>query len=401
MCKRYTPNRRRFLQALAGGAAVALPQVTLPGFVAQAGTVPSGKNILVLVELAGGNDGLNTVIPIRDAAYRALRPEIGIREADSLPIDADTGLHSSMADCAALWERGELQIIEGVGYPNPNRSHFRSIEIWNSGLGANGKSRQGWVSTAFGDQRPAAKDADGLVLGGEMGPLSGPGRFSAMRDEEVFFETQANLPGGVHSVRPVQRNQDPLAHVLATYESARVTGDAILRRLEQSPSRHLAFPDTALGQQLGTAARLLEAGVDLSVLKVVQDGYDTHEAQPERHSDLLWDLSSSLGAFAKAMRLIGLWQAVTVVTYSEFGRTARQNASDGTDHGTAAPIFAMGGRVVGGLSGRRPDLERLSGGDLVHTTDYRLVYDAILKDLWSIDASLAGDDASALSLLGA
>lgn len=400
MTKQTDLSRRRFLQSLGAGA-LALPAITMPGFVQAAGGALTPSKILVLVELAGGNDGLNTVIHTKDDAYLALRPQIGIRRNDSLTITGDTGLHSAMTEMARFWEQGEMRIVEGVGYPNPNRSHFRSIEIWNAGRGAEDLTRQGWVSSALDVGGPAAADADGLALGGSMGPLSGAGRFSALRDEESFLATIKNLPGAMHAVRPAAA-QSPLAHVLATYESAQITGDVIRKKLLASRERRWAFPESGLGEQLRTAARLLDAGADISVLKVVQDGYDTHEAQPDIHAYLLRDLSEALGAFAKAMKQIGLWDQITVVTYSEFGRTARENASAGTDHGTAAPVFVMGGQVAGGFDGQRPSLDRLVEDDLVHTTDYRSLYDAILADLWGVnDLRFAPQGAGRLQLLRA
>ncbi|MEO0990013.1 MAG: DUF1501 domain-containing protein [Pseudomonadota bacterium] len=380
MTDTLSPSRRRFLAAL-GTSALALPTLTLPGFVTEAGAAPNGRHILILIELAGGNDGLNTVVPTRDPAYHDLRPEIGLRRNETITLDRDTGLHPSMRPVADLWEDGHLRIVEGVGYPDPNRSHFRSIEIWNAGQGAESRDRQGWISNAFEGQGPGLEDADGITLGGDMGPLTGPGRFTAMREEEQFLETLENLPG--HAVRPKGR-QSPLDHVLAAYESAEATGERIRTKLESSRPRRWSFPETPLGLQLQTAARLLDAGVEVPVMKVVQDGYDTHEAQPGEHGWLLEDLSQSIGAFARAMRKVGLWEQVTIVTYSEFGRTARENASGGTDHGTAAPVFVAGGSVTGGFGGARPDLSRLVEDDLVHTTDYRDLYAAILSDLWGI-----------------
>ncbi|MEM9786394.1 MAG: DUF1501 domain-containing protein [Pseudomonadota bacterium] len=377
-------SRRRLLSALGTGAA-ALPLLSLPGFVKAAGqSVPAG-NILVLVELAGGNDGLNTVVPVTDPRYRHLRPEIGLSAADMISLDAETGLHAAMRSMAAFWDQGEMQIVEGVGYPNPNRSHFRSIEIWNAGQGADSTEQRGWVSSVFAGTTGEAdvNDAAGLVLGGDMGPLDGAGRFSAMRDTDTFFETLDHLPGMQHAVRPAPA-RSPLEHVLATYDSAQVTGEAIRRKLEASKERRWRFPESALGEQLRTAARLLDAGVQVPVLKVVQDGYDTHDAQPDTHAYLLTDLSEAIDAFAKAMRDIGLWNHVTIVTYSEFGRTARENASGGTDHGTAAPVFVVGGQVAGGLGGQRPSLEQLEDGEMIFTTDYRSLYGAILQDLWGI-----------------
>ncbi|MEM1302044.1 MAG: DUF1501 domain-containing protein [Pseudomonadota bacterium] len=378
----FTPNRRRFLTAL-GASAASLPLLSMPEF--SFADQRARGNILILIELSGGNDGLNTVVPVTDPGYRALRPTIGLTKRDTLSLDRDTGLHSAMRDMANLWEDGALRIVEGVGYPNPNRSHFRSIEIWNAGLGAEAKTDRGWISTAFADGRaPQASVASGLTLGGDMGPLRGPGRFSAMRDEEGFMDMLDSLPGRRHAVRPTSA-ASPLAHVLDTYDSAQITGAGISRRLERSAARHFEFPDTPIAEQLRVAARLLEAGVDIPVLKVVQDGYDTHDNQPEEHADLLQSLSEAIGAFTSAMKTIGLWDQVTLVTYSEFGRTARENASFGTDHGTAAPVFVAGGRVAGGFDGKRVALDRLVDDDLVHTVDYRQVYSALLGDLWGIE----------------
>ena len=379
------PSRRRFLEAL-GTSAAALPLITLPGFVRAATPDRPTGHILLLIELAGGNDGLNTVVPLTDPAYRHLRPEIGLTAADALTLDTDTGLHGAMRGIADLWERGEVQIVEGVGYPDPNRSHFRSIEIWNTGLGPTSVVRDGWVATAFADGRaPRSDDADGLVLGGDMGPLTGNGRFSAMRDEDRFLETLDNLPPRQHAVRPRPQGS-PLDHVLATYDRAHLTGDTIRRKLLASQAYQWNFPQTHLGEQLRTAARLLDAGIDVPVLKVVQDGYDTHDAQPDEHAALLADLSTAIHAFAGAMRDIGLWEQITVLTYSEFGRTAHENASAGTDHGTAAPVFAIGGKIHGGFGGARPSLDALVDRDLVYTTDYRSLYAATLHDLWGIAA---------------
>ena len=383
-----TPSRRRFLQAL---GATALPSLALPGFAQAAGAQLTGDNILVLVELSGGNDGLNTVIPTTDPRYHELRPTIGINASDAITLDQNTGLHPDMGDMARLWDAGDLQIVEGVGYPNPNRSHFRSIEIWNTGSGADAVQQRGWVNETFdmsGFDR--TNDANGLVLGGEMGPLKGQGRFSAVRDVDAYGYMLDNLPGMRHAVRPTPE-LSPLDHVLATYDSAQTTGSQIYHKLERSRGRNWGFPETELGQQLLTATRLLEAGVNVPVLKVVQGGYDTHDNQEGQHAALLGELSEAIGAFADAMKKIDLWDQVTVVTFSEFGRRAYENASYGTDHGTAAPVFIAGGKVSGGFTGQRPSLIDLYEEDLVHTTDYRRVYDALLNELWGISESPFSD----------
>lgn len=371
-------NRRRFLSAIGS----ALPAITLPGFVTAAGVDQRASKSLILIELSGGNDGLNTVIPLTDPGYRDLRPTIGIKEGHRL--DRDTILHPAMRGMAELWGDGNLQIVEGVGYPDPNRSHFRSIEIWNSGQGARARDVNGWISTGFEGQAPGGTDADGLVLGGSIGPLRGPGRFSVVEDEDVFLDSLRALESAPHSVRPSQSTA--LEHVLRTYERAELTGNAIASRLERGAMRRFRFPDTDLGAQLHTVARLLDAGADVPVFKVVQEGYDTHDNQPDAHAGLLGDLSDAVAVFSRAMKAMGRWNEVAIVTYSEFGRTARENASAGTDHGTAAPVFVAGGAVAGGLAGARVDLTRLEDDDLVHTTDYRALYDGLLRGLWQVDA---------------
>ncbi|MEO0712036.1 MAG: DUF1501 domain-containing protein [Pseudomonadota bacterium] len=376
------PGRRCFLQALGAGAALSLPSLALPGFVRAAGAAPGRGKTLILIELAGGNDGLNTIVPICDPAYRGLRPQIGIAARDALGLNDDTALHPALRPLMALWEAGEMRLIEGVGYPDPNRSHFRSIEIWNAGGGAAHFDREGWVPRAFAGRPNLGLEAEGLILGGPAGPLDGPGRFAALRAEEAYFEALDTLADAQNAPAT---GQSPLDHVLGTYESAQLMGERLRQRLERTAARRFEFPGGVLGEQLSVAARLLAAGAEVPVMKVIQPGYDTHQGQPDRHAELLGELGASIAAFADSLRGEGRWQDVTLVTYSEFGRTARENASAGTDHGTAAPVLVAGGNVVGGFDGARPDLSALYEDDLVHTTDYRALYRAILADLWAID----------------
>ena len=176
--------------------------------------------------------------------------------------------------------------------------------------------------------------------------------------------------------------------MLDTYESAKITGTTIANRLERAEMREFDFPGTYLGEQLRSAARLMDAGVDVPVFKVMHSGFDTHEGQPDTHADLLEALSDAIHAFTRALKRMGRWEDVTIVTYSEFGRTAHENGSAGTDHGTAAPVCVAGGGVQGGFSGQRVDLTRLKDDDLVHTTDYRAVYAGLLSGLWGIEAPM-------------
>jgi len=391
-------NRRNWLR-LMGASALSLPLTTAPAWAAGAGL---GKDhTLILIELEGGNDGLNTLIPYRDDNYRRVRPTLALSSREVLQLGGDMGLHPSLLGLARVWERGEVRLVEGVGYPNPNRSHFRSIEIWNAGLGADTKETQGWISRLM-DQDSLGLDADGITLGGEMGPLRGPGRFTGLEEIEAFFDQAealrtAGVLGGyddgmgdgstmMHSVRPSGGNA-ALDHLLSVHSNAVGTADLLERKLRQASNRDFDMPDSTLGLQLAAALQLLDAGVTTPVLKVSHGGFDTHAYQAEAHAFLLQELDEAMRGFERAARDMGIWNNVTLMTYSEFGRRFHENGSEGTDHGTAAPVILAGGKVAGGFGGARPSLETrdLVEDDMVHTTDFRSVYSGVARDLWGLD----------------
>jgi uncharacterized protein (DUF1501 family) len=411
-------NRRNWLR-LMGASALSLPLTTAPAWAAGAGL---GKDhTLILIELEGGNDGLNTLVPFADDNYQRVRPTLGLSGNEVLQLGGDMGLHPSLTGLAKAWERGQVRLIEGVGYPNPNRSHFRSIEIWNAGLGAETKETQGWVSRLM-NQSTLGLDADGIGLGGEMGPLRGPGRFTGLEEIEEFFDqaealrTAGVLGGyddssmdasmgmmdGGHSVRPSGGNA-ALDHLLSVHSNAVGTADLLERKLRQASNRDFQMPESALGLQLSAALQLLDAGVTTPVMKVSHGGFDTHAYQAEEHAFLLQELDTAMTAFERAARDMGLWNNVTLMTYSEFGRRFHENGSEGTDHGTAAPVLLAGGKVAGGFGGARPSLEArdLVEDDMVHTTDFRSVYAGIVQDLWGLDPTQAvGGSFKAETILG-
>ncbi|MDA9175774.1 DUF1501 domain-containing protein [Alphaproteobacteria bacterium] len=399
-------NRRNWLR-LMGASALCLPLTTAPAWAAGAGL---GKDhTLILIELEGGNDGLNTLVPFADDNYQRVRPTLGLSGNEVLQLGGDMGLHPSLTGLAKAWERGQVRLIEGVGYPNPNRSHFRSIEIWNAGLGAETKETQGWVSRLM-NQSTLGLDADGIGLGGEMGPLRGPGRFTGLEEIEEFFDqaealrtagilggyddssmdASVGMMDGSHSVRPSGGNA-ALDHLLSVHSNAVGTADLLERKLRQASNRDFQMPDSALGLQLSAALQLLDAGVTTPVMKVSHGGFDTHAYQAEEHAFLLQELDTAMTAFERAARDMGLWNNVTLMTYSEFGRRFHENGSEGTDHGTAAPVLLAGGKVAGGFGGARPSLEArdLVEDDMVHTTDFRSVYAGIVQDLWGLDPAQA------------
>ena len=333
--------------------------------------------VLVLVELNGGNDGLNTVIPYADPAYARARPRLAVPRDQVLPLDERLGLHPALAPLLPAWQAGELGIALGVGYPRPNRSHFRSIEIWNSASGAEEALQQGWLHRVLTEAgTPANFTAQGIVLGGPEGPLAGSALSPVVLGDPRQLHEAAGLPGAgaAGAANPA------LAHILATRARLQGTAREIERRLRAGPELTTVFPKGDLGRQLRQAALLIAAGVEASVFKLQHSGYDTHARQAARHAALLAELAEGLAAFRLALREAGAWRRTLVATYAEFGRRVAENASGGSDHGSAAPHFLLGGRLRGGLLGEQPPLDDLEAGDLRHRLDFRRLY-----------ASLAGD----------
>lgn len=360
-------QRRDFLKTFLGLGLLGLTPIT-------AASAFPGRRLL-LVELKGGNDGLNTLVPYADPAYYRLRPRIAIVRDKVLKLDEKRGLHPALKPLMASWEAGELALVEGVGYPGPNRSHFRSIEIWEAGGASNQYLDTGWLSRAFsrvaGNRRPQA-----VVLGGGgNGVFAGHALDSlVMNDPERFLEEAGAMPG-----HAAAGGNPALAHLL------RVEGGlkAGARRLAQGlPGVDTVgrFPRHRLGRDLRNAARLFSSTHAPGMIKVSHGSFDTHANQVGAHQRLLSQLAEGLVAFRSAMQARGQWHDVLVMTYSEFGRRAGENASRGTDHGTAAAHLLLGGQVKGGFYGRSPDLGRLEQGDLVFTTDYRRMYASVAQE---------------------
>jgi uncharacterized protein (DUF1501 family) len=363
------------------GAAQA-PRAAVPRSAGVAGAV--NQRILLLVELHGGNDGINTVIPINQPAYKALRPGLAIDRAQALDIDRGFALHPALKPIAEIYDRGELAIVNAVGYPKPNRSHFRSIEIWEQATSSDQYGSEGWVTHALRDHPVWSKrsgDADALAIGqGNIGPLAGNDlRLVTMRDPRQFLAQSERL-------RALPANAAPtaaLAHVVRTQNEAVAAADAVRRKQTGRDRFTRAFPGDQFNRALATTADLIADGVDVPVWKVQLPGFDTHADQLGRHQRLMNQLAQGLSGFRKSMIDLGRWNDVLVVTYSEFGRRAAENLSRGTDHGAAAPLFAMGGSVEGGFKGTPPDLEKLVEGDIDATIDFRQIYAGIVADWWS------------------
>lgn len=365
-------SRRRFL-ALAAGA----PFAGMAGLV-RAAADPLPRKLLILVELKGGNDGLNTVVPYADDAYRRLRPRLAIDRDQVAKLTDAMGLHPSLERLLPIWEDKRLAIVQGVGYPDPNLSHFRSIEIWDTASASDQYLERGWLTRSFArSPSPEGYAADGVVVGiGGMGPLAGSGaRAIALANPEQFLRNARLARAHGESANA------SLAHVLAV-ERAIV---ASAQRLHSQHTLATAFPQGPFGTAAATAAQLAANRAGIAVVRLTLDGFDTHANQLGVHANLLRQLAEGLMALREALVEIGRWDSAVVATYSEFGRRPRENQSGGTDHGTASVHFVLGGPVKGGLYGRAPAMDRLdSGGNLAHAIDFRGYYATFLERHWQI-----------------
>ena len=352
------------------------------------------RKLLILIELRGGNDGLNTVIPYASPAYAALRPRLAVARDQVVKLTEQTGLHPSLAKLHARWEAHELAIVQGVGYPQPNLSHFRSIEIWDTASKSDEYLDAGWLARAFAaSPSPASFAADGVVVGaGSMGPMAGgPARCIALADPAQFLRN-ARLARGEGESRNAA-----LAHILRVERDVRASAEKLTadRRFETS------FPTGAFGNAVNTAAQLAANASGVAVVRLSLGSFDTHANQQGTHTNLLRQLGDGVDALHAALVEAGRWDTTVIATYAEFGRRPRENQSGGTDHGTASAHLVTGGAVKGGLYGAAPALDRLDGeGNLPHAVDFRGYYATFLERWWGIDSkAVLGGRFEALPLL--
>ena len=375
-------DRRDFLQL-----AAATPLLTLPAGLATNvawATAPAGasyRNLVVLIELKGGNDGLNTVVPYADAADYALRPKLALPRDQVIALTEHVGLHPALAPLLPFWKNRQLAVLQGVGYPGPNLSHFRSIEIWDTASGSDQYLQDGWLTRTFGvAPTPRSFAADGVIIGSpDLGPLAGGGtRAIALTNTDQFLR-QARLaaPEG-------QARNKALAHIL------KVEADILQAAARLSANRTFAteFPSTGFGAAMRTAAQVIANQAGVAVVRVTLTGFDTHSGQAGTQATLLAELANGVVALKGALDELGKLNDTLLLTYAEFGRRPRENLSNGTDHGTSSAHFALGGRVAGGLYGEQPSLERLSGdGNAGHAIDFRSVYATVLDGWWGVPSS--------------
>ncbi len=385
----FPATRREFLSTSAKGAGLLAFSQFVPGFLrdsiaAGAPSPESDRRILVLVQLAGGNDGLNTVIPYEDANYYRLRPTLGIKKSAALKLTDDHGLHPSCESMLELFKEGNLSIIQNVGYPNPNRSHFRSTEIWEGATDAHEFGDSGWVGRYLDNNcsgTPGLGDPEAISFGNEL-PLTIQG------DTNHNLFSINNRPGRIN--RADYGLLDKMSGEMAVIDNSSflkqtmmdtlVTEERI-QKLFTKFSSTVHYPGNRLGTSLKNVASLIASNLPTRVYYVSLGGFDTHQGQAANHARLLTELSTSLAAFQQELKQRGLDDQVLTMTFSEFGRRPSQNESGGTDHGTAAPLFVMGPQIKDTMIGQAPDLNLKHNKDLQFSTDFRSIYSTVL-DKW-------------------
>ncbi|MFT4901847.1 MAG: hypothetical protein ACI81V_001124 [Lentimonas sp.] len=390
-------TRREFISRSAGGGLGFLafsgfaPSFLTQSALAQSPAPERDRSILVLIQLAGGNDGLNTVIPFTDDRYHNLRPTIGLKN-NLLNISDHLGLHPACQGLYQLFDQGELSIIQNVGYPNPNRSHFRSAEIWETGSDSDSYQHSGWLGRYFDNScsdTADEHDPEGVHIG-DIIPQSflseAPHSIFGMKSSGRFDRADDSSDKAYERLLKSEHTEGSASYLQHTMMNTLVTE----RRVEQHIANYKAaveYPTSNLGNSLRRIAALIHANMETRVYFVSQGGYDTHANQVTQHAELLGDLSQAMHAFQRDLKAHRKDDQVMTMTFSEFGRRPAENGSSGTDHGTAAPLFVMGSKVKGGILGRAPDLAVTEKEDLAHSTDFRGIYSSILDKWLEADSS--------------
>lgn len=391
-------NRREFLKR---SSLVALAP-TIPGFLSRAAKAiePSKDDrVLVVIQLDGGNDGINTVVPFADPGYAEHRKQLKLPENRLRKLNDELALHSSMEGAAKLFEQQRLAIVQGVGYPNPNRSHDVSMGIWQSArLDPEEHAGYGWIGRSFDASADATQNSPMTYVGEGSIPAAlrarkaGAAAFSSLDD--------LRLPDGIEKVAAAQSGKrtelDDFVErrLLEAYDTANQIGAIAVSNSATT------YPTSSLAKSLKTISSLVKSGMSTRVYYAVQSGYDTHSDQLQEHSNLLRDFSQALAAFQADLVESKLDDRVLTLCFSEFGRRVAENASAGTDHGTAGPVLLCGTPVAGGIHGTTPRLQDLEDGDLKFTTDFRSVYATVLERWLNVPSqTVLGDSFAQLELL--
>ncbi len=386
-------NRRKFLKqsAFTTAGTMLIPHF-LKAYEAQMmgqGLAASNGKILVVVQLSGGNDGLNTVVPYRNDIYYRERPTIAIKPEKVLTLNDEIGLHPAMTPLKALYDEGLVTVINNVGYPNPDRSHFRSMDIWQTASDSDAYLQTGWVgryldaACAGKAQQPfrTIEVDDTLSLAMKGNSLNG---LAMLDPKKLYSQTRSNLVTNL-SKEHSTNEPETVSYLYKTLAETVSSAEYVFNKAKV-PGTNTTYPNGELGNRLKTVSQLIQAGVDTSVYYVSISGFDTHINQPGQQERLLGQYAEAVGAFMTDLKAAGRQNDIMLMTFSEFGRRVKQNASNGTDHGTANNVFLIGG----GLPAKRvlneaPNLSKLTDGDLTYSVDFRQIYATLLHDYLGVD----------------
>jgi len=386
-----------------GAIGAIAPSLIMDGHLAErvvaAGARDSGKKILVVIQLAGGNDGLNMVAPYGDGLYYQNRPTLAIPQAQVLKLNNQLGFHPNLTGLKALYDQGKVAVVQGVGYPNPNLSHFRSTDIWQSAL-PTGVTDTGWLGRyldgALADvQNPLKAISIGSLLPKAfwakktMVPaVQSLKAFRFMAAQHNAAEAQKVIGAFQQMYGTVSDAEGPYLSLVQMADAAAYQATIELGKTSSAAPK-TPYPASALADELKLVSQIIATNLGTRVFLVTQGGFDDHAQEASAHPKLMKDLGDAVGAFYQDMTAQGKADQVLLMTFSEFGRRPLENASNGTDHGTAAPMLVIGGAVKGGLYGQTPSLSNLDYGNLVHTTDFRSVYATVLHNWMGADPTQA------------
>ena len=391
-------NRREFLSTVLGSYTVLSFTGTAPNVLlraAVAGEIAQSDRVLVVLQMSGGNDGLNTVVPHKHDVYRKSRKVLRIDSSDALAIDKQYGFHPSLTGFASLLEAGQLGIVPAVGYPEPNRSHFESMDIWHTCLRKSADRRTGWLGSLLEQGLKTSNALSGMHVGEEKQPLAMVAnkiRVPSISSLERFrLNTKGNEQLGkvleqALAPEPAENENDLLGFLSSSTRSA-VDADKRLQKVSESKKKVTQYPQSRLGRKLSTVSRLIQADMPTRVYYVSIDGFDTHARQQNSHAALLRQIGDAVAAFTKDLKASGDSERTLLMTFSEFGRRVSENASEGTDHGTSGPMFIVGDRVRSGFLAPHADLAKLKDGDLAFRTDFRSVYTSLIEDWFGVKDS--------------
>ncbi len=383
-------NRRQFLERSLKGATLLSLGTVVPRFVAEtARAAEAGKDtILVVIEMSGGNDGLNTVIPYADDLYHKYRPTLRHTKDQVVRLDDHVGLHPAMGSFRQLWQQGQLAVVLGVGYPNSTRSHFEDMDVWQS-ADPRLRLKTGWIGRAGSDLQDRTGSVPIMHIGPNRLPLAvqgAPGGAISINNNHPYRLELGGGPAAQQKARrrlleelsaPTGAGEEDL---LAFVQRRQVQTLTTMERMEEALRVPNQGSPTALGQKLNLIAQLIQKGIGTRVYYASIDGFDTHAAQAQTHQRLLGELADAVTQFFNLLKPGGQDKRVRLMTFSEFGRRVQENGSKGTDHGAGSCLFIAGAGAKG-IVGQHPRLDDLDAGDLKPKIDFRRVY-ATLLDGW-------------------